>query len=122
MALGFTAAGKAGTQSDSKVKNSVFSRRPPRKPVAGAEFVKEPISEFAQRLRSLAGKNIWMMGGAGIIRSFLHEDAIDELIIHVVPTLIRESIPLVPPSDRNLPLRLISCRRFSDRVVRLHYP
>ncbi len=108
MALGFKADGKAGTESDSKVKNYVFSRRPPRKPVAGAEFVKEPISEFAQRLRSLAGKDIWMMGGAGIIGSFLDEDAIDEFIIHVVPTLIGEGIPL-------------ACRSFSDGVVRLHY-
>ena len=45
------------------------------KPVAGAEFVKEPIPEFAKRLRSLAGKDIWMMGGAGIIASFLDAKA-----------------------------------------------
>ena len=29
-------------------------------------------------MRSLAGKNIWMMGGAGIIASFLDEGQIDE--------------------------------------------
>src|SRR5258706_10727384 len=74
MALGFKADGKAGTESDSKVKNYVFSRRPPRKPVAGAEFVKEPISEFDQRLRCLAGKNICMKGGAGFSGSFFPKD------------------------------------------------
>ena len=31
MALGLKAGGNAGTESDSKVKNYVFSRRPPRK-------------------------------------------------------------------------------------------
>jgi dihydrofolate reductase len=106
---------------DSKVKNYIFSRKPPRKLVAGAEFVKEPIPEFAKRLRSLAGKDIWMMGGAGIIASFLDEGAIDEFIIHVIPTLIGEGIPLIAPRHRNVPLRLISCRSFSDGVVRLHY-
>jgi dihydrofolate reductase len=106
---------------DQSVKNYIFSRRPPRKPVAGAEFVKEPIPEFAKRLRSLAGKDIWMMGGAGIIASFLDEGAIDEFIIHVIPTLIGEGIPLIAPRHRNVPLRLISCRSFSDGVVRLHY-
>jgi dihydrofolate reductase len=121
MALGMKAGGNAGTESDSKVKNYVFSRRPPRKPVAGAEFVKEPIPEFAQRLRSLAGKDIWMMGGAGIIASFLDEGAIDEFIIHVIPILIGEGIPLIAPRHRNVPLKLISCRSFSDGVVRLHY-
>jgi dihydrofolate reductase len=106
---------------DHKVKNYIFSRRPPRKPVDGAEFVKEPIPDFAKRLRSLAGKDIWMMGGAGIIASFLDEGAIDEFIIHVIPTLIGEGIPLVAPRHRNVPLKLISCRSFSDGVVRLHY-
>lgn len=106
---------------DQKVKNYIFSRRPPRKPVAGAEFVKEPIPEFAKRLRSLAGKNIWMMGGAGIIASFLDAGAIDEFIIHIIPTLIGEGIPLIAPRHRTVPLKLVSCRSFSDGVVRLHY-
>jgi dihydrofolate reductase len=121
MALGFKAKGNAGAESDSKVKNYVFSRRPPRKPVPGAEFVREPIPEFAQRLRSLAGKDIWMMGGAGIIASFLDEGEIDDFIIHVIPTFIGEGIPLIAPRHRTVALKLVSCRKFSDGVVRLHY-
>jgi dihydrofolate reductase len=113
--------GGKGAAFDPNVKNYIFSRRPPRKPVAGAEFVKEPIADFAKRLRSLAGKDIWMMGGAGIIASFLDEGAIDEFIIHVIPTLIGEGIPLIAPRHRNVPLKLVSCRSFSDGVVRLHY-
>ena len=113
--------GGALGEFDQKVKNYIFSRRPPRKPVAGAEFVKEPIPDFAKRLRSLAGKDIWMMGGAGIIASFLDAGAIDEFIIHVIPTLIGEGIPLIAPRHRNVPLKLVSCRSFSDGVVRLHY-
>lgn len=106
---------------DPRVKNYIFSRKPPRKPVEGAEFVKEPIPEFAKRMRSLAGKNIWMMGGAGIIASFLDEGAIDEFIIHIIPTLIGEGIPLIAPRHRTVPLKLVSCKNFSDGVVRLHY-
>jgi dihydrofolate reductase len=121
MALGFKAGGNAGAESDSKVKNYVFSRRPPRKPVPDAEFVREPIAEFGERMRSLAGKNIWMMGGAGIIASFLDEGQIDEFIIHVIPTFIGEGIPLVAPRQRTVPLKLVSCKNFSDGVVRLHY-
>jgi len=116
-----TTMGGKSEAFDANVKNYVFSRRPPRKPVAGAEFVKEPIPEFAKRLRSLAGKNIWMMGGAGIIASFLDAGAIDEFIIHVIPTLIGEGIPLIAPRHRTVPLKLVSCRSFSDGVVRLHY-
>jgi len=62
-----------------------------------------------------------MMGGAGIIGSFLDADAIDEFIIHIIPTMIGEGIPLIAPRHRNVPLKLVSCRSFSDGVVRLHY-
>ena len=56
----------------------VFSRRhPPASVPTGVQFVKEPISAFAERLRKQAGKNIWMMGGGEIIGSFLDQDAID---------------------------------------------
>jgi hypothetical protein len=46
---------------------------------------------------------------------------IDEFIIHVVPTLIGEGIPLVAPKRRTVELTLRSSKQFSDGVVRLHY-
>ena len=121
MALGFQAEGNEGAESDSKIKNYAFSRRPPRKVGRGFEFVKEPIRKFAKKLRAAKGKDIWMMGGAGIIGSFLDEGEIDEFIIHVIPTFIGEGIPLIAPRHRTVPLKLLSCKKFSDGVVRLHY-
>ena len=100
----------------------VFSRRPPPASVpAGVQFVTESIRAFAERLRKQVGKNIWMMGGGEIIGSFLDEDAIDEFIITVVPTFIGEGIPLIAPRHREVPLQLLSLRRFPDGVVQLHY-
>ena len=85
------------------------------------EFANEPIKAFATRLRKKKGKDIWMMGGAGIIASFLDEGEIDEFIIHLIPKFIGEGIPLIAPSRRTLPLKLISCTKFTDGVVKLHY-
>ena len=121
MALGFQAEGKAGAESDSQIKNYAFSRRPPKTTAPGFEFVREPIKKFAKRLRAIKGKDVWMMGGAGIIASFLDEGEIDEFIIHVIPTLIGEGVPLIAPRHRTVPLRLLSSKKFSDGVVRLHY-
>lgn len=104
-----------------KVKHYAFSRQPPSEPLPGVEFVSEPIPEFAGKLRAVRGKNIWMMGGAGIIASFLDAGAIDEFSIHVIPVLIGEGIPLVAPRHRNIPLDLISARPFPDGVVHLNY-
>jgi dihydrofolate reductase len=122
MALDFQKKGVAGTAFDTKVKNYVFTRSLPQSPVpAGVEFVSETIKAFATRLRAEKGKDIWMMGGASIIGSFLDEGEIDEFIINVIPTFIGEGIPLIAPLRRTVPLSLISSTKFTDGVVNLHY-
>jgi len=122
MALDFQKKGVAGSGFDTKVKNYVFSRNKPQSPApAGVEFVHEPIKAFVTRLRKKKGKDIWMMGGASIIASFLDEGEIDEFVMHVIPTFIGEGIPLIAPARRTVPLKLISCKKFTDGVVGLHY-
>ena len=122
MALDFQKKGVSGSAFDTNVKNYVFTRRPVQSAAPeGVEFVNEPIKAFTNRLRKRKGKNIWMMGGAGIIASFLDEGEIDEFMIHVIPTFIGEGIPLIAPGRRTVPLKLISCTKFPDGVVKLHY-
>jgi len=100
----------------------VFSRRPPPASVpVGVHFVTEPIGAFAERLRTQAGKNVWLMGGGEIIASFLDEGAIDEFIITVMPTFIGEGIPLLVPKHREVALGLLGVQQFPDGVVQLHY-
>jgi dihydrofolate reductase len=79
------------------------------------------VKEFATRLRGEKGKNIWIMGGAGIIASFLDGGEIDEFLIGVLPVFIGEGIPLIAVGRRTVPLKLITCSKFPDGVVKLHY-
>lgn len=114
--------GVAGAGFDTTVKNYVFTRGAvPSAAPAGLEYVKEPIKAFATRLRKSEGKDIWMMGGGGIIGSFLDEGEIDEFMISVIPVFIGEGIPLLGPGGRTIPLNLISSTRFEDGVLSLHY-
>ncbi|MBI2679558.1 MAG: dihydrofolate reductase [Candidatus Solibacter usitatus] len=113
--------GGGGGGFGAKTRNYVFTHRPPEKPVAGIEFVNQPVSAFAKRLRAQAGKDVWIMGGGGLIASFLDAGEIDEFIVHVIPTFIGEGIPLIHPKRRSVELALLASRRFSDGVVRLHY-
>jgi dihydrofolate reductase len=122
MALDFQKKGIPGSAFDTRVKNYVFTRGPlPSAAPAGVEFVNEPIKVFTKRLRRKKGKDIWMMGGAGIIAAFLDQGEIDEFMIAVIPTFIGEGIPLIAPARRTVPLRLVSSAKFSDGVVKLHY-
>jgi dihydrofolate reductase len=108
--------------TDKRIRNYVFSRRrAPKKVLPGFEFLKEPIEKFAQRLRAQKGKDIWMMGGGGLIASFLDAGELDEFIIHVIPTFIGEGIPLISPRRRTVPLKLLSTKKYPDGVVKLHY-
>lgn len=115
------AAKMGGVGAYGKVKHYAFSRQPLSGLLPGVEFVSESIPEFVGKLGAMRGKNIWMMGGAGIIASFLDAGAIDEFSIHVIPLMIGEGIPLVAPRHRNIPLELISARSFPDGVVHLNY-
>ena len=78
------AAKMGGVGAYGKVKHYAFSRQPPADPLPGVEFVSESIPEFGGNLQAVRGKNIWMMGGAEIIASFLDAGAI-EFSIHVIP-------------------------------------
>lgn len=100
----------------------VFSRRrPPKSVPAGVKFVSQSIGTFAKHIREQAGKNIWLMGGAEIIASFLDENVVDEFIISIVPVFIGQGIPLIAPRHREIPLKLRSVKSFPDGVVQVHY-
>ena len=120
LVLRFKKEGQA-TPDMGDIKNYAFSRKPPKRVAEGFEFVREPIKKFTKHLRTQKGRDIWMMGGGGIIASFLDAGEIDEFIIHVIPTFIGEGIPLIAHRHRTVPLKLLSVKKFSDGVVRLHY-
>lgn len=113
--------GKTKGLFDTKLANYVFSRKRRKLAAPGVEFVSERVKAFAQRLRATPGKQIWMMGGGELIASFLDAGEIDEFDIHVIPVFIGMGIPLVAPRHRDVPLRLLSSRKYPDGVVRLHY-
>lgn len=118
MALGF---GEQGTNFGKPLRHCVFTRGSLQDAAAGFELVREPVSDFARRLREEPGRDVWVMGGAELIASLLDADEVDALVLHVIPTLIGAGIPLVAPRHRLVPLTLKSVKAFADGVVRVHY-
>jgi dihydrofolate reductase len=83
-----------GEPFDPKLAHHVFSRKPPKRPAPGVRFAREPVKRFARRLRAKPGKHIWMMGGGGLIASFLDAGELDQFDLQVMPIFIGEGIPL----------------------------
>lgn len=102
-------------------KNYVLSRTLTKAASPKVTIINDNVAAFAQRLRAENGRHIWLVGGAELIASFLDAAEVDEFIIHMIPQMIGEGIPLVSPRHRDLPLKLLACRPFPDGVVRLHY-
>jgi dihydrofolate reductase len=102
-------------------KNYVFSHTLSKAASPKVTVINEDVGVFAERLRSEKGKHVWLVGGGELVASFLDTAQVDEFIIHVIPKMIGEGIPLVAPRHRNLPLKLIATKKFPDGVVRLHY-
>src|SRR5262245_48429283 len=100
---------RLGAKFDSKNPTIVFSRHaaPPDAP-SGVEFVGEPIGPFVSRLRAQPGKDIWLMGGGGIIASFLDANAIDEFVITVATVFLGDGIPRIGRRQRHVPVGLLS--------------
>ncbi len=122
MALDFQKRGVAGAAFDTRVNNYVFTHTlPTEPPPASVQFIDRPIKEFAAELRSQPGKDVWIMGGAGIIGSFLDAGEVDEFLLTVIPVFIGEGIPLMAPRQRTVELKLIASKAFEDGVVTLHY-
>jgi len=118
MALGFGEAAMAGI---GHARHYVFSTHPPAAMAPPFEPVREPLPEFMRALRSCQGKDVWVMGGAGLIASLLDAGEVDAMVTHVIPVLIGEGIPLLAQRHRLVPLQLASVRKFADGVVRMHY-
>lgn len=63
-------------------------------------LVHEDVGAFMSQLQSKEQhQNLWLLGGAELIKSFAALDLIDECIITIIPTVLGEGIPLSLPYE-----------------------
>ncbi len=79
-----------------------------------AEAAKSPVfftdrspCELVKRLKKETGKNIWICGGADIVRQLMEEDLIDIYHISILPILLGDGIRLFTAEEKTEKLRLI---------------
>lgn len=82
-------------------------------------FTDEGVASFAKRLREKPGKDIWVVGGSGLLHAFLQEQLIDEFIISIAPTLIGDGIPLFQESAFEQEFTLKSTKQYGQ-FAQLH--
>lgn len=99
----------------------VFSRTMKPQDYPKVTVVPELNADWAQALRSRSGKDIWLFGGSSLFRSFLDAGLVDTVEVNVIPILLGDGIPLLPPPYTPAKLRLFSHVAFPSGRLSLVY-
>lgn len=86
----------------------------PNVTILGADF--EPK---LRQLKAAPGKDIWLFGGGTLFRSLLAVGLVDAVEVAVVPTLLGEGLPLLPPPARGAKLKLSNHRHYKTSGILL---
>jgi len=81
-------------------------------------YVNSNVKDFVKSLKDKDG-NIWLVGGADIVKEFLKNNLIDEFIITIIPVVLGEGIPLFRNGEHQL--KLLDSKSYDSGVVQLHY-
>lgn len=97
----------------------VFSSRDLPDPPHGVTVVGPDLQ---QTLRTLKRYNkLWLVGGAGLVKSFHQAGLIDEYIISLIPVILGEGIALFKPPLKEQALNLQTARHYPSGLVQMHY-
>jgi dihydrofolate reductase len=99
----------------------VFSYEEEDRPHDHVEYIKGSIEDFAADLRGRDHGHFWLMGGATIIAGFMVADAVDDLMITVLPVILGNGIPLFIPGIPESLWKLKGTRVYPHGIVQLHY-
>ena len=84
-------------------------------------FINSGVREKVTEIKKQDGKDIWLYGGAGIIRTFIQLGLIDIFRISVHPIALGSGKPLFEDLKGRLGLSLIKANVFKSGVVQLVY-
>ena len=103
------------------VKTFVFSRTLRQEDHPGVTIVAEGVEETVAALRAEAGKDIWLFGGGSLFRSLLDAGLVDTVEVAIMPVLLAEGIPLLPPPASQTKLKLTGHKVYKTGIVALEY-
>ena len=86
-----------------------------------ATFIGSDIADAVAEIKQQGGKDIWLYGGAGLIKTFIGLDLIDRYRLAVHPVALGGGKPLFENLRERLALRLVDTNRFRSGVVQLTY-
>ena len=98
----------------------VFSRTLAGEDYPGVRVTRESPANVVRELKERPGKDIWLFGGGDLCRQLVDADLVDTVEVAVMPVLLTQGIPALPPG-LPLSLALESGQVLPSGIVMLSY-
>ena len=102
-------------------KNYVVTRNETLQDNDQVSFINEDHADFIQDLKAQSGKDIWLIGGAGVNQLCLEVGLIDELRVFLMPVIVGEGVGLFNPENNREMLELVHSETYSSGLIELRY-
>jgi dihydrofolate reductase len=103
------------------MKTFVFSRTLRQRDYPKVTIVTDNAEQVVKRLRAEPGKDIWLFGGGELFGSLLDVGLVDAVDVAIIPVLLGEGIPLLPPPYRNVKLKLTKHKIYRSGIISVQY-
>lgn len=99
----------------------VMTHSAPEEAPSGVTFTSQDIRTVVTAAQSTSDKDVNVFGGGDVLTQALAADALDELIIAVIPVVLGGGTRLFGALDQSRRLTLTDCRSFKSGIVLLRY-
>ena len=99
----------------------VFSRSGNPPVHENVQWISDDAVAFVNTLRQQPCKDVWLMGGSDLARTFFNAHLVDEVRVAVVPILLGRGVPLISGLARETNLELAEQQIYSNGVLCLRY-
>ena len=85
------------------------------------EFIRGDLATLVNEKLKPAFRNIWVVGGACLVKTFIREHLADEIRISILPIILGDGLPFFDQIGLEQPLRLEDVKTYKNGMVELHY-
>jgi dihydrofolate reductase len=93
-------AAMGGHGAQPGVEVIVFSRTLPAATHPGVRILNDDPGKIVADLKKQPGRDIWLFGGGQLFRTLLSAGLVDTVEVAIMPVLLGEGIPLLPPGGK----------------------
>lgn len=101
--------------------NYILTRKKKKNEPENFIFFKDSVAGLVKKLKRRKGKDIFIVGGSGVIYPLIESNLIDEYRIFTLPIMLGAGVPLFPKQKKRLRLTLTKMKKYPSGMVECCY-